>query len=121
MAYQVLNLTLISASDLKQVTFFSRMRVYAVASISGSDSCMTTHATQVDLTGGRNPTWNTSLRLPIPAGADTRGLALHVLLRSKATFFGHRDVGEVFVPVSDLLSGAEIGRASCRERVYVLV
>lgn len=109
MAYQVLNITLISASDLKKVTFFSRMRVYAVASISGGDSCMPTRGTQPDFHGGRNPTWNATLQLPIPTGADTRGLALHVLLRSKAHLFGHRDVGEVFVPVSDLLSGADDG------------
>jgi hypothetical protein len=109
MAYQILNLTLISACDLKKVTFFSRMRVYAVASISGGDPRMPTLGTQVDFHGGRNPTWNATLQLPIPTSTDTRGLALHVWLRARAHFFGHRDVGEVFVPLNDLLSGAEDG------------
>jgi hypothetical protein len=119
MAYQILNLTLISATDLKKVTFFSRMRVYAVASISGGDPCTPSHGTQVDFHGGRNPTWNAMLQLPIPAGADTRGLALHVLLRSKAPFFGHRDVGEVFVPLNDLLSGSSAdGGADPRTMSY---
>jgi len=109
MAYQILNLTLISACDLKKVTFFSRMRVYAVASISGGDPRTPTLGTQVDFHGGRNPTWNATLQLPIPTGTDTRGLALHVWLRARAHFFDHRDVGEVFVPLNDLLSGAEDG------------
>ncbi|XP_020164897.2 protein SRC2-like [Aegilops tauschii subsp. strangulata] len=105
MAYQILELTLISASDLKKVSFFSRMRVYAVASISGAISWMPTHGTQVDHNNGQNPTWNAMLHLPIPACVDTRGLALHVLLRSEALLFGHHDVGEVFVPLNDLLAG----------------
>ncbi|KAE8808404.1 protein SRC2-like [Hordeum vulgare] len=109
MAYKNLEVTLISASDLKKVTFFSRMRVYAVASISGADSLMPTHGTHVDHNNGQNPTWNAMLHLPIPACVDTRGLALHVLLRSEAFFFGHRDVGEVFVPLNDLLAGTGNG------------
>ncbi|KAF7050925.1 hypothetical protein CFC21_059220 [Triticum aestivum] len=107
MSYQTLELTLISASDLKKVTFFSRMHIYAIASISGGDSRMPTHGigTQVDHTNGPNPTWNAMLHLPIPACVDTRGLVLHVSLRSEALFFGHHDVGEVFVPLNDLLAG----------------
>ncbi|KAF0918052.1 hypothetical protein E2562_021742 [Oryza meyeriana var. granulata] len=109
MAFRVLELTLVSASDLKKVTLFSRMRVYAVASISGSNVPMPMHGTHADRNGGRNPAWNTVLHFPVPVGVDTRGLALHVQLRCHRTFGGHRDVGDIFVPLDDLLAGAHDG------------
>uniref|UniRef100_A0A0E0C205 C2 domain-containing protein n=1 Tax=Oryza meridionalis TaxID=40149 RepID=A0A0E0C205_9ORYZ len=109
MAYRLLELTLVSASDLKKVTLFSRMHVYAVASISGSNVPMPMHGTHADRNGGSNPAWNTVLHFPVPARFDTRGLALHVQLRAKRSFGGHRDVGDVFVPLDDLLAGAHNG------------
>ncbi|KAL5228342.1 hypothetical protein ABZP36_016607 [Zizania latifolia] len=109
MTYRVMDLKLVSASDLKRVTLFSRMRVYVVASISGSDIPMPMHSTNADRNGGRNPVWNTVLQFPVPAVADNRGLALHVMLRSQRAFGGHRDVGEVFIPLNDLLAGAHEG------------
>ncbi|KAM0823512.1 hypothetical protein ACQ4PT_070842 [Festuca glaucescens] len=105
MVYRVLEVTLISAKDLKKVTVFSKMRVYAVASISGGDPRTPTHRTHSDRHGGRNPMWHAPLRFPIPIAADPRGLALHVLLRSERSF-GDRDVGEVLVPVQDLFAAA---------------
>uniref|UniRef100_A0A0D9WCU4 C2 domain-containing protein n=1 Tax=Leersia perrieri TaxID=77586 RepID=A0A0D9WCU4_9ORYZ len=110
MACRVLEVTLVSAKDLKKVTVFSKMRVYAVASISGGDPWLPTHRTHADREGGRNPRWHAPLQFPIPAGdddgEDTRGLALHVLLRAERVVFGDRDVREVFVPVRDLLAAA---------------
>ncbi|RLN30797.1 protein SRC2-like [Panicum miliaceum] len=108
MSYQVLEVTLISAKDLKRVTFFTKMRVYAVASISGGDPRLPTHRTYADRAGGRNPMWHAPLRFTIPPAADPRGLALHVLLRAERAF-GDRDVGEVFVPVRDLAAAAPEG------------
>jgi hypothetical protein len=108
-AYQVLEVTLISAKDLKRVTLFSKMRVYAVASISGGDPRLPTHRTYADREGGRNPMWQAPLRFTIPPVPDPRALALHVLLRAERAF-GDRDVGEVFVPVRDLAAAAAPGR-----------
>jgi hypothetical protein len=108
MAYQVLEVTLISAKDLKRVTLFTKMRVYAVASISGGDPRLPTHRTYADREGGRNPMWHAPLRFTIPPAADPTGLALHVLLRAERAF-GDRDVGEVFVPVRDLATAAPDG------------
>ncbi|XP_040380164.1 protein SRC2-like [Oryza brachyantha] len=112
MACRVLEVTLVSAKDLKKVTVFSKMRVYAVASISGGDPRVPTHRTQADREGGRSPRWHAQLRFPIPGAghddggaADARALALHVLLRAERTF-GDSDVGEVFVPVQDLVAAA---------------
>ncbi|WVZ71112.1 hypothetical protein U9M48_019733 [Paspalum notatum var. saurae] len=109
MAYRVLEVTLISANDLKKVTLFSRMRVYAMASIFGSDIHMPTHSTQTDHVNGCNPAWNAVAHLPIPAAAETQGLALHVRLRAERVYFGDRDIGEVFVPIDDLLASADKG------------
>ncbi|RCV25455.1 hypothetical protein SETIT_5G168100v2 [Setaria italica] len=109
MAYRVLEVNLISANDLKKVTLFSRLRVYAIASISGGDPRIPTHSTLADYVNGCNPAWNTTAHFPIPEAADTRGLALHVRLRAKRAYFGDRDVGEVYVPVDDLLAGADKG------------
>uniref|UniRef100_A0A0E0KYH8 C2 domain-containing protein n=1 Tax=Oryza punctata TaxID=4537 RepID=A0A0E0KYH8_ORYPU len=106
MARRVLEVTLVSAKDLKKVTMFSKMRVYAVASISGGDPRVPTHRTHADREGGRSPMWHAPLRFPIPAaGADMSAIALHVLLRAERVF-GDSDVGEVFVPVKDLVAAA---------------
>ncbi|KQK07507.1 protein SRC2 [Brachypodium distachyon] len=106
-SYRVLEVTLISAKDLKKVTVFSKMRVYAVASISGAgaDPRTPTHRTHADRQGGRSPMWHAPLRFPVPCGSDPRDLALHVLLRAERAF-GDRDVGEVFVPLRELVSAA---------------
>lgn len=104
--YRVLELNLISANDLKKVTLLSRMRVYAVASIFGGDPRLPVHSTSADRHGGCCPAWNSVFHFPIPSGADTRGLVLRVLLRTERVL-GARDVGEVFVPVDDLMAGAD--------------
>jgi len=116
-SYQVLEVTLISAKDLKRVTFFTKMRVYAVASISGGDPRLPTHRTYADREGGRNPMWHAPLRFTIPPAADPRGLALHVLLRAERAF-GDRDVGEVFVPVQDLAVAEPGGGGEQRHLSY---
>ncbi|EEE62337.1 hypothetical protein OsJ_17126 [Oryza sativa Japonica Group] len=92
MARRVLEVTLVSAKNLKKVTMFSKMRVYAVASISGGDPRVPTHRTHADREGGRSPMWHAPLRFPIPdAGADMRAIALHVLLRAERVF-GDSDI-----------------------------
>ncbi|TVU45066.1 hypothetical protein EJB05_04537, partial [Eragrostis curvula] len=69
---------------------------------------MPTHSTPTDRYIGCSPAWNATFHSLIPSGADTRGLALHVLLRAerRALIGGSRDVGEVFVPIDDLLVAA---------------
>ncbi|WOL10345.1 hypothetical protein Cni_G19100 [Canna indica] len=104
MSFRTLEITLISAKALKDVNLFSKMAVYAVVSIS-CDS-RTRLRTQPDREGGRNPSWNSTLRLTIPADAGVAsGHTLHILLRTERTF-GDRDVGEVRVPLSEMLSAA---------------
>ncbi|KAJ1286977.1 hypothetical protein BS78_03G394200 [Paspalum vaginatum] len=100
MGTRTLELTLISAKDLKEVNLLSRMEVYAVVSLSGDPRSR--QRIQPDRTGGRSPTWNATLRFTVPAGGAG---SLHVLLRAERAL-GDRDVGEVHIPLSELLSGA---------------
>ncbi|KAE8801990.1 mucin-1-like [Hordeum vulgare] len=111
MAYRALEVTLLSAKDLKNVNLITRMEVYAVATISGDP--ITRQCTPPDPHGGRNPTWNATLRFDVPATAEeARGGCLHVLLRAERMFGGDRDVGEVIVPLAELLTGGGLGAPS---------
>ncbi|PUZ53112.1 hypothetical protein GQ55_5G028200 [Panicum hallii var. hallii] len=112
MATRTLELTLISAKDLKEVNLLSKMEVYAVVSLSGDPRSR--QRIQADRTGGRNPTWNATLRFNVPAsGAGS----LHVLLRAERAL-GDRDVGEVHIPLSELLSGAPDGPVPAKFVAY---
>lgn len=107
MSYQTLEITLISAKDLKKVNLFSKLAVYAIVSLS-SDSRGRLR-TPPDRQGGRNPTWNSTLRFTVPEDADlSRTHFFHILLRTERAL-GDRDVGEVRVPLSELLSGVGDG------------
>ncbi|PUZ46124.1 hypothetical protein GQ55_7G023200 [Panicum hallii var. hallii] len=104
MAYRELELTLLSARDLKNVNLITRMDVYAVVTISGDP--LTRQCTAPDPSGGRNPCWNATLRFAVPpTAAAAVGGCLHVLLRAERVL-GDRDVGEVIIPLADLLAGA---------------
>ncbi|WVZ83478.1 hypothetical protein U9M48_030620 [Paspalum notatum var. saurae] len=104
MAYRELELTLLSAQDLKNVNLITRMDVYAVVTISGNP--LTRQCTAPDPYGGRHPCWNATLRFAVPpTPAAAAGACLHVLLRAERVL-GDRDVGEVVVPLADLLAAA---------------
>ncbi|VAH42466.1 unnamed protein product [Triticum turgidum subsp. durum] len=108
MAYRVLEVTLLSAKDLKSVNLITRMEVYAVATISGDP--ITRQCTPPDPHGGRNPTWNATLQFAVPPTAEeATGGCLHILLRVERIFGGDRDVGEVIVPLSEILTGVGHG------------
>jgi hypothetical protein len=108
MAYRVLEVTLLSAKDLKNVNLIMRMEVYAVATISGDP--ITRQCTPPDPYGGRNPTWNVTLRFNVPPTAEeAKGGCLHILLRAERTFGADRDVGEVIVPLPEVLTGGGLG------------
>ena len=111
MAHRALEVTLLSAKDLKNVNLITRMEVYAVATISGDP--ITRQCTPPDPHGGRNPTWNATLRFSVPATAEeARGGCLHILLRAERMFGGDRDVGEVIVPLEEILTGGGFGATS---------
>ena len=61
-----------------------------------------------------NPTWNATLRFAVPA---TGAGSIHVLLRAERAL-GDRDVGEVHIPLSELLSGAPDGPVPAKFVAY---
>ncbi|KAL6896577.1 hypothetical protein ACP4OV_007149 [Aristida adscensionis] len=104
MAYRELEVTLLSAKDLKRVNLITPMEVYAVVTISGDP--LTRQCTPTDPYGGRHPSWhNATFRFNVPPTAAAASGCLHVLLRTERAF-GDRDVGEVIVPLADILAGA---------------
>ncbi|KAE8774777.1 protein SRC2-like [Hordeum vulgare] len=90
----------------------SSNEVYAVVSLSGDPRSRQRVAT--DRSGGRNPTWNATVRFAVPANAAS---SVHVLLRAERAL-GDRDVGEVHIPLSELLSGAPDGSVPVKFVAY---
>lgn len=107
MACRTLELTLVSARDLRAVNLVSKMEVYAVAYEAGDPRSR--QRVPADRAGGRNPTWNATVLLTVPASAGTGSGAVRILLRTERALGGDRDVGEVFLPLADVLAGAGTG------------
>ncbi|KAJ0980581.1 hypothetical protein J5N97_008836 [Dioscorea zingiberensis] len=102
MASRTLEITLISAKDLRDVNLFSNMEVYAVVSIDGDSR--TAQRTIADGNGLTNPSWNATVRFPVPAD-DPSLHVVHVILRTERAL-GDRDVGEVHIPLNEFFSGS---------------
>ncbi|KAJ6817982.1 uncharacterized protein M6B38_408690 [Iris pallida] len=110
---RTLEVNIISAENLEQVNLLSKMNVYAHVSVSADSKDGSRHEkpkqlirTRPDRAGGRNPKWNSTFHFVVPHGAAddvVAGLSLRVLLRTGRTLGGDRDVGEVTVPLSELL------------------
>ncbi|KAJ4847051.1 hypothetical protein Tsubulata_037443, partial [Turnera subulata] len=109
MEQRILEINLISAKDLKNVNLISKMDVYAVVSLFSPDSHPEQKTkTPVDRDGGSNPTWNHPIKFTIYGGdaAVHRGLSLVFKLRCDRAL-GDKDVGEVNVPVKELLDSVK--------------
>ncbi|CAN6468820.1 unnamed protein product [Victoria cruziana] len=105
MEYRPLDLTVISAKDIKDVNLIGKMDVYAVVWLSNDPRHK--QKTPVDRDGGKNPSWNFTVRFNIDeTAARNTGTVLHVLLRSEKAL-GDKDVGEVAVPVKELLDNVD--------------
>ncbi|KAF8017238.1 hypothetical protein BT93_H2432 [Corymbia citriodora subsp. variegata] len=103
MEYRNLDLTVISARDLKDVNLISKMDVYVVVSLDGDPRGPKKSRSPVDHDGGRNPAWNFPVKLYVdePSAQQNR-LTLRFKLRCDRAL-GDKDVGEVVVPVKELL------------------
>lgn len=112
-SHQVLEVTQMSATDLKRVTLLSKMHVYAAAYISGDEPRLPMHRTDADLKGGCNPTRHTRLRFTVPHADDAGDPARHVLRRAEYGAFG-----EVVVPVRELTAAEVIDDEQQRHLSY---
>ncbi|XP_058076336.1 uncharacterized protein LOC131224913 [Magnolia sinica] len=93
-----LDLTIISAS---------KMDVYAVASLSSNHRRK--HKTHIHMCGSRNPNWNYPTTIDVPI-TNNHGIILSFKLFSSCFFHPDRLIGEVLVPIKDLLDTFHYGR-----------
>ncbi|CAL5198874.1 unnamed protein product [Lathyrus oleraceus] len=111
MVYKTLQLNLTSAKDLNNVNLFSKMQVYAVASISGNPFNNQKTKTPVDREGGTNPAWNFSVKLTFSEVlAHHNRLTLEINLRCSGSLATDKDVGSVQVPLGELLKQTGDGK-----------
>ncbi|XP_019174964.1 PREDICTED: protein SRC2-like [Ipomoea nil] len=104
MEFRTLEIKIMSAKDLNKVTVFSRMNVYVVVSISGgNDKSKQVSKTPVDRDGGANPAWNFPVKFTVDEAAARQGRLMLVFKLRCQRVLGDRDVGEVIVPVKELL------------------
>ncbi|KAK9291302.1 hypothetical protein L1049_019247 [Liquidambar formosana] len=118
---RTLEITSISAKNLKDVHIFSKMGVYVVVKIANDPS--PGQKTPLDKLGGTSPSWTCtrSIKFTINEDAAQRNrLALHFQLKSNSTFGDDKDIGEVYVPVKDLLNDVSDHGSSEKEKIFDL-
>uniref|UniRef100_A0A2P2LBB3 WW domain-binding protein 2-like n=1 Tax=Rhizophora mucronata TaxID=61149 RepID=A0A2P2LBB3_RHIMU len=109
MESRLLEISVVSANDLKDVNLFTTMDFYAVVSIK-ADSCTTQKKkTHVHKDCGPNPTWNFIMEFTVDEAAlQQNRLTLKFEIKSDRSF-GDKEIGEVHVPIKDLLDSAAAG------------
>ncbi|KAL9407826.1 hypothetical protein AB3S75_046381 [Citrus x aurantiifolia] len=112
-SYRTLDLNVISAKHLKDVHFISKMDVYAVVSISGDHTIKKQKVkTHVDRSGGSNPTWNFPIKFTFNESlAQQNRLTLNFKIKSDG-LLGDKTVGEVIVPIKELLDSSSSSSSS---------
>jgi Ca2+-dependent lipid-binding protein len=108
-AYRTLELTLISAKDLKNVNLIHKLEVYAEVVLSSDPQSK--QRTLTDREGTKNPIWNTTLKFSVPAdlgatGTGTGTNTFNIMLRAEHSL-GDRDVGEVRIELKEILKTAK--------------
>jgi len=113
MDYRTLKINNICARGVKDITFISKLMVYAVVSISGDPLNRQTKRTNVDRVRLRNPTWNSCLKFNVMeslANQDRLSLKIHLVA---ALFNTDTIIGTVHVPLKVLLDNPGHG-LSCQ-------
>ncbi|CAN6819638.1 unnamed protein product [Brassica oleracea] len=105
MANLTLELNIYSAKDLENVNLITKMDVYAVVWINGGDSQKNhKEKTAVDRTGGSEHTWNQAVKFSVDQRLAREGRLTLVVKLVCDRMLGDKDIGEVQVPVLELLS-----------------
>lgn len=104
-----MEITLISARDLKKRSIFSKTNAFAVAWISNNNK--NRQWTPVDKENGTNPTWNQVMNFILNEADLQQGrLFLQIVIYRTATF-GDKEIGRVSIPLNEFLkpSGGKKG------------
>lgn len=108
-----LEINVISARDLKDVNFMTKMDVYAVVSISGdSHNKNQKTKTNVDRGSGTNPTWNFPVRFTIDESMAQKNRLTLVFTLFCDRALGDKEIGQVNVPVKELLDSSSSASSS---------
>ncbi|CDY66029.1 BnaA06g37790D [Brassica napus] len=101
-----LDLTIISAEDLKDIQLIGKQDLYAVVSINRD--ARTKQKTKVDKDCGTKPKWRHQIKLTVDdAAANENRLTLVIEIVADRPIAGDKPVGEVSVPVKELLDQNE--------------
>ncbi|KAI4317605.1 hypothetical protein L6164_025463 [Bauhinia variegata] len=112
MAYRTLELNIISAKDIKNVNFFTKMDVYAVVSLVGDYQQNQKTKSPVDKNGGTSPNWNFPVKFTInELDARQNRLSLQIKIISNRPFVGDKEIGHVYVPIKELLDQPGDGKS----------
>ena len=108
MECKVLDITINSAKDLQDVNLFFKMKVYAAVSIQDynlikDDTCMQLQITPIDKDCGPNPEWNFSMKFRVDTFASQQNRLILVVELKADKKLGNKDIGEVQVPMKELL------------------
>ncbi|GKB03798.1 SRC2-like protein [Tanacetum coccineum] len=115
MECRTLDLTLRSATGLKNKSIFGKSDVYAVVSILGTHSKL---RTPVDKHGGSKHTWNYPMKLTIDEALWQQN-RLNLVIKIKAVgIFGDRTIGQVEVPIKELMEGIKDDGKAMQETSY---
>ncbi|XVF28342.1 hypothetical protein REPUB_Repub15cG0021400 [Reevesia pubescens] len=102
MARRTLEINVISAKGLKNVNLIDKMHVYAIISLKGDKQKQKTK-TPVDKDCGKDPTWNFPIKFSIDESlAKNNNLNLKFEIKCER-ILGDKELGEVNVPVKELL------------------
>ncbi|XP_047316622.1 protein SRC2 homolog [Impatiens glandulifera] len=104
MGSRPLELTVISAKGLKDIGKLSKMDVYVAVTINGDSR--TEQRTPVDQDGGSSPKWSHPMKFTIN---ESNQMKLDFRLRHERVLLGDKDVGEVHLPIKELLDKASSG------------
>ena len=110
-----MELKVISCKHLKAFNFFQKLSVYAAVSIISDESknshqkqkihCFQRQKTPVDRDGNGNPEWNHQFQFDLKeiSAADIANHFVKFSLRCEGIVYGNKNIGEVCVPLKDLI------------------
>lgn len=120
MEQRALEINVVSAKGLNDVNLVTKMDVYAVVSVyDGGDSHPKQKAkTNVDRGSGTSPTWNFPMKFTVDAAAAQQNRLTVVFDLRCERSFGDKEVGQVVVPVKELLDSVEGDGKSMKHLTY---
>ena len=103
-----MDITLNSAKDLKDLNLFSKTDLYVVVSIHDDYFNNNNNANQqrmhIDKDYDPNPKWNFPMKFTIDVStAEQNRLTLIMKIKAERKLIGDKEVGEVHVPIKELL------------------